>query len=55
MRRISIRLAVVAALVGTLGLYAWAGEVGQCISAAAGDYKDCKASCKDDFQTAKDA
>jgi hypothetical protein len=55
MRRISIRLAVIGVLVGGLALYAWAGEVGQCISAAAGDFKDCKASCKDDFQTAKDA
>jgi hypothetical protein len=41
--------------VAVIALTAHAGWAGQCVKAAAGDYKDCKAGCKETLQTAKDA
>ncbi len=55
MSRTLLRLALSATLVAGLAANALAGQVGQCIRAAAGNYKECKADCKEDFQVAKDA
>ena len=51
MNRTVLSLALAAGIAALTGS-AWAG---QCVKAAAGDFKDCKAGCKEDFQTAKDA
>jgi len=55
MSRTLLRVALCATFVAALGANALAGEVGQCIKAAAGNYKECKGNCKEDFQIAQDA
>jgi hypothetical protein len=42
MSRTLLHVALCATLVAALGAKALAGEVGQCIKAAAGNYKECK-------------
>ncbi len=55
MNRTAIRAGLTMMFAAALAAQAWAGATGQCIKAAAGEYKECKADCKEAFQAAKDA
>src|SRR5262249_13452183 len=54
MRRTAYRVGLAMAVACMLAGSSWAGDTGQCIKAAAVDYKESKGVCKEDFQTAKD-
>jgi len=50
-----LRVAVSLAVAGAFAAPGWAGGVGQCITMASDEYKECKSDCKEAFQAAKDA